>query len=89
MDRKDIERINELSRKQRGEGLTPVEAAEQQALRRQYLVEFRQSMIGTLDAVRVEQEDGTYVPLERKDTVLSDKPRVLVAEPLDEEAGKT
>ncbi|MDR0395812.1 MAG: DUF896 domain-containing protein [Oscillospiraceae bacterium] len=88
MDRKDIERINELARKQRGEGLTAVEAAEQQALRRQYLDEFRQSMIATLDSVRVEQEDGSYIPLERKETAPDSQPRVMVVEPLDAEANK-
>ncbi|MDR1600787.1 MAG: DUF896 domain-containing protein [Oscillospiraceae bacterium] len=84
----DIERINELSRKQRGEGLTAVEAAEQQALRRQYIEEFRRSMIATLDSVRVEQADGSYIPLDRKDTSPTDEPRVMVVEPLDAEAGK-
>jgi uncharacterized protein YnzC (UPF0291/DUF896 family) len=83
MDRKDIERINELSRKQRGEGLNAVEAAEQRALRRQYIDEFRQSMIATLDSVRVEQEDGTYTPLERKDVQPGNAAPLLVVEPLD------
>ncbi|GHU78017.1 UPF0291 protein [Clostridia bacterium] len=85
MERSDIERINELSRKQRSVGLTPVEAAEQKVLRQQYLAEFRQSMIATLDSVRVEQEDGTYTPLQHKPIEPDESPRQLHVEPLDEE----
>ena len=32
----------------------------------QYLKEFRENMEATLRAVRVEQPDGTYKPLEKK-----------------------
>ena len=63
MDKAQIERINELARKKKSVGLTEEEAAEQQALRAQYLKEFRENMEATLKAVRVEQEDGTYKPL--------------------------
>ena len=61
-----INRINELARKSKAEGLTEEELAEQAALRAQYLKEFRANMEATLQAVRVEQEDGTYKPLEKK-----------------------
>ncbi len=66
MDKAQIERINELARKKKAEGLTEEEAAEQAALRAQYLREFRANMEATLQAVRVEQEDGSYKPLEKK-----------------------
>ena len=66
MDQKQIDRINELARKKKAEGLTEEELAEQAALRAQYLKEFRANMEATLQAVRVEQEDGTYKPLEKK-----------------------
>ena len=66
MEKEQIERINELARKKKAEGLTEAELAEQAALRAQYLKEFRANMEATLQAVRVEQEDGTYKPLEKK-----------------------
>ena len=67
MDKKQIDRINELARKKKAEGLTEEEIKEQAALRAQYLAEFRANMEATLQAVRVEQEDGTYKPLVKKD----------------------
>ena len=66
MDKAQIERINELARKKKAEGLTEEELKEQAALRAQYLAEFRANMEATLQAVRVEQADGTYKPLEKK-----------------------
>ena len=66
MEHEKIERINELARKKKAEGLTEEETKEQAALRAQYLKEFRANMEATLQAVRVEQADGTYKPLEKK-----------------------
>lgn len=67
MEKEQIERINELARKKKSVGLTAAEAEEQAALRAQYLREFRANMEATLQAVRVEQEDGTYKPLVKKE----------------------
>jgi len=69
MDKAQIERINELARKKKAEGLNEEELAEQAALRAQYLKEFRANMEATLQAVRVEQEDGTYKPLVKKEKI--------------------
>ena len=66
MEKEQIERINELARKKKTIGLTEEEIVEQAALRQQYLAEFRANMEATLQAVRVEQADGTYKPLEKK-----------------------
>lgn len=66
MEHEKIERINELARKKKTIGLTEAELAEQAELRAQYLREFRENMEATLRAVRVEQADGTYKPLEKK-----------------------
>lgn len=66
MEHEKIERINELARKKKSVGLTEAEIAEQAELRAQYLREFRENMEATLKAVRVEQADGTYKPLEKK-----------------------
>jgi len=69
MDKQQIERINELARKKKTVGLTAQELEEQAALRAQYLREFRANMEATLQAVRVEQEDGTYKPLVKKEKI--------------------
>lgn len=66
MEHEKIERINELARKKKTIGLTEEELSEQAELRAQYLREFRENMEATLRAVRVEQVDGTYKPLEKK-----------------------
>ncbi len=66
MGPEQITRINELARKSRTLGLTDAEAEEQQRLRTQYLREFRENMERTLQTVMVEQEDGTYEPLQKK-----------------------
>ena len=69
MEKKDIERINELARKKKNVGLTEAEAEEQQRLRRQYLDEFRENMKATLDRVYIEREDGVYEKLRKKPPV--------------------
>ena len=69
MDKAQIERINELARKKKAEGLSEEELKEQAELRAQYLREFRANMEETLKMVRVEQEDGTYKPLVKKEQV--------------------
>lgn len=66
MEHEQIERINELARKKKTVGLTETEALEQAQLRAQYLREFRANMEATLQAVRVEQADGSYKPLVKK-----------------------
>ena len=66
MEKKDIERINELARKKKTVGLTVLETEEQQRLRRQYLDEFKANMRSMLDQVYIEREDGTYDKLKKK-----------------------
>ncbi|MDR6224307.1 DUF896 domain-containing protein [Desmospora profundinema] len=53
-----IQRINELARKKKAEGLTPAEQEEQANLRKQYLQAIRGSVKSQLDQVRlVKKED--------------------------------
>lgn len=66
MEAKLIERINELARKQRAEGLTEEEKKEQQALRAQYLQAWRQNLQTQLDNMVIVEPDGTHRPLQRK-----------------------
>ncbi len=58
MDDTLIKRINELSRKSKTEGLTQAEKEEQATLRAQYVAEFRQGMMNTLDQVYIVDEKG-------------------------------
>ena len=51
-----IERINELSRKQRSQGLEDWERAEQEALRQEYLAFIRGQVRGTLSQVKGEPQ---------------------------------
>jgi uncharacterized protein YnzC (UPF0291/DUF896 family) len=51
-----IERINELSRKQRSVGLEDWERAEQEALRQEYLGFIRGQVRGTLSQIKGEDQ---------------------------------
>ena len=66
MDKRDIDRINELARKKKTVGLTWDEMEEQTRLRRQYIEEFRQNLKATLDQVYIQREDGSYEKLQKK-----------------------
>ena len=66
MEKTQVDRINELARKKKTVGRTPDEVKEQEALRRQYIDEFKANLKLTLDSVYMEQEDGSYKKLEQK-----------------------
>lgn len=66
MEKKDIDRINELARKSKTLGLTEAEQAEQQRLRRQYLDEFKANLKATLDNTYIMTPDGEKHRLEKK-----------------------
>ncbi len=66
MDKKQVDRINELARKRKTDGLSQEELTEHETLRRQYLDEFRENMRQTLDHTYIEQADGTKKKLEKK-----------------------
>lgn len=67
MEKKKIERINELARKKKAGGLTEEEAAEQAELRREYLAEYRENMKAMLDSLVIQEQDGTRHALKQKD----------------------
>lgn len=58
-----IARINELAHKQKGEGLTETEKAEQQDLRKQYLTIFRSNFKSQLANTKIKTPDGELHPL--------------------------
>ncbi len=66
MDKKQIERINELGRKKKAEGLTEAEAAERAELHKQYITEWREQTRAMLDNVVIQRPDGTREPLKKK-----------------------
>lgn len=60
MDEEKIQRINALYKKSKSaEGLTPEEKEEQQALRREYIEDFKRNLRGTLDTVDIKEKDGS------------------------------
>lgn len=59
MEQQKIQRINELAKKQREEGLSDAERAEQQALREEYLRDFRAQFRGILDNTVIQNPDGS------------------------------
>ena len=67
MEKAKIERINDLARKKKTVGLTEAETAEQTALRREYLAEYRENMKAMLDSLVIQEKDGTRHALKQKD----------------------
>ncbi|MBO5286784.1 MAG: DUF896 domain-containing protein [Clostridia bacterium] len=61
-----IERINLLARKQKAEGLTEEEKAEQAKLRKEYIEDYRKSLRGILDNTYIQYPDGTKKKVEDK-----------------------
>ena len=66
MDAKKIERINQLARKSKQEGITPLEKEEQKKLRAEYIASVRMNLKAQLDNIDIQQEDGTIVNLGEK-----------------------
>lgn len=66
MDREKLKRLGELARKQSGPGLSPEETHEQATLRREYLDEIRANLRAQVESIRIEQKDGSYEKLRKK-----------------------
>ena len=66
MTEEKIKRINELARKQKAEGLTEEEKAEQYKLRREYIDSFKNSLIGQLENTYIVEKDGSKTKVRRK-----------------------
>lgn len=61
LSKEKLARINELSKKSKGVGLTVEEAKEQTQLRSEYLETFRKSMANTLENVTIIDPEGNDV----------------------------
>jgi uncharacterized protein YnzC (UPF0291/DUF896 family) len=61
-----IDRINELARKAKTEGLTEEEIKERDILRRAYIDSFKESLVGQLENTYIVDEKGNKKKVERK-----------------------
>lgn len=64
---KDIDRINELARKSKTEGLTDEEKAEQKKLRIKYINGFKASLESQLSGITIVNPDGSRHKVKKKD----------------------
>ena len=65
MDPKKIERINELAKKKKTEGLTAEEKVEQAKLREEYIEGYRRSVRHHIEGIKIVDEDGNDVTPEK------------------------
>lgn len=75
MSREDlnIERINELAKKKREQGLTNEEAKKQSKLRKQYLDSFRKGFKQQLESTKVIDPEGNDVTPEKLKRIQAEK----------------
>ena len=66
MEQSRLDRINELYRKSKAEGLTEAEKIEQKELRQEYIRLVRANLRGQLENISLVDEDGTVTPLSKK-----------------------
>lgn len=74
MTQDKIDRINFLARKQKAEGLTEEEKAEQAVLRREYIESYKKSLMSQLEGLTIVEPDGTKRKVQKKDEASSDRP---------------
>lgn len=67
MNKEKIDRINELYRKSKAEGLTADEKKEQQALRAEYRMSIVGNLTDSLSRVRIKNPDGSIEELKPKE----------------------
>ncbi len=67
MEKAKIERINELARLAKERALTEEELSERDALRKEYIEEFRRATIDVLEHTYILTPDGKKHPLPRRD----------------------
>ena len=67
MEKAKIERINELAHLAKERALTEEELSERDALRKEYIEEFRRATIDVLEHTYILTPDGKKHPLPRRD----------------------
>jgi len=73
VDGVDLERINELAKKKKEQGLTEKEAKEQSKLREAYLKSFRKKFKQQLESTRVIDPEGNDVTPDKVKNILDAK----------------
>ncbi len=66
MEKEKLDRINFLAKKSKTEGLNDEEKAEQAALRKEYLAEFRAQFTGMLENTVIQYPDGSRERMEER-----------------------
>ena len=66
MDRKKIDRINELAHISKQRELTPEEIDERKTLREEYIQTYRANLMAQLDSMVIERPDGTREHVRRR-----------------------
>ena len=66
METAKIERINELYRKSKAEGLTEEEKKEQHKLRKEFIASVRMNLRSQLDNINIQEKDGSITNLGEK-----------------------
>ena len=66
MNNVDIDRINTLAHKAKSVGLTPEEEKERELLRRAYIANIRMNLRAQLDAIDIQEADGSVTNLGEK-----------------------
>ncbi|HFR3895570.1 TPA: DUF896 family protein [Streptococcus suis] len=73
MEQAKIDRINELARKKKAEGLTEEELQEQAALREEYIEGYRRAIRHHIEGIKLVDEDGNDVTPEKLRQVQREK----------------
>ena len=61
-----LNRINELYRKSKAEGLTEKEKKEQEKLRKEYVAAFRENLRGQLESIKIQNPDGSIIDVKER-----------------------
>ncbi|GAA0478063.1 DUF896 family protein [Alkalibacterium sp. m-11] len=73
LEKKKLDRINELVRKERSEGLSQEEKDEQKALREEYIQAFRSGMKNQIEGMKVVDPDGNDVTPDKVKEIQKEK----------------
>lgn len=66
MEKAKIDRINELYKKSKAEGLTDTEKREQELLRKEFVADVKKNLTAQLNNIDIQNEDGTVENLGEK-----------------------
>ena len=66
MEKAKIDRINELYKKSKAEGLTEAEKREQDLLRKEFVADVKKNLTAQLNNIDIQNEDGTVENLGEK-----------------------